>query len=477
MANTPNLDLENINVLLDTDSAYNQLVTEIIPKINSNNLKIDGLPNNFIPSSQKGVANGIATLGSDGIIPKGQLPIDSGSVQRVTDIIARDAITNLYDNKLVFVTDASADTTVTAGWAMYIYSTASLSWTKIVDAESLDLQLTWDNITNKPTAFPPDTHTHEQIQTNADNITNLQNNKVDKITGSRLVSETEITVFNDKYSKVEVDNKLSALETKIDWKEAVNTYADIATTYPTPIDGWTVNVKDTDYTYRYNGIEWIPISANVIPKATTSVDGLMSKEDKAQVEQNKTDILSAKTTLGSVAMTTTAQTVTGAINELDADIGNKSTLATTDKSNLVNAVNETKTLINTLDADVVAHKAESAYKHIKESGSNENGYYIKFDDGTQICYKDFDGELGVSDIPNTVWTFPASFTVDARRIAGYTSGALILSDTGAMLFAIRPTETMFAAIDGISARVSVKVSTVEANRKVSYRSFAIGRWK
>ncbi len=329
MANTPNLDLENVNVLLDTDSAYNQLVTEIIPKINSNNLKIDGLPNNFIPSSQKGVANGIATLGNDGIIPKAQLPTDSGSVERVADITARDAITNLYDNKLVFVIDASDDTTVTAGWAMYIYSTASLSWTKIVDAESLDLQLTWDNITNKPTAFPPDTHTHEQIQTNADNITNLQNNKVDKITGSRLVSETEITVFNDKYSKVEVDNKLSALETKIDWKEAVSTYADIATTYPTPIDGWTVNVKDTDYTYRYNGTEWIPISANVIPKATTSVDGLMSKEDKAQVEQNKTDILNVKT-----------------------DIGDKTTLTTDVKTNLVGAINEHEEHINSLEAKV-----------------------------------------------------------------------------------------------------------------------------
>ena len=39
MANTPNLDLENVNVLLDTEYAYNQLVSEIIAKINNNNLK------------------------------------------------------------------------------------------------------------------------------------------------------------------------------------------------------------------------------------------------------------------------------------------------------------------------------------------------------------------------------------------------------------------------------------------------------
>ncbi|WP_320967328.1 hypothetical protein [Hungatella sp.] len=87
--------------------------------------------------------------------------------------------------------------------------------------------------------------------------------------------------WDDKYSRNEVDNKFSALETAIDWKEAVDTFSDIAAVYPNPEDGWTVNVKDTDYTYRWNGTVWIAISANAIPKATHSVDGLLSKEDKA----------------------------------------------------------------------------------------------------------------------------------------------------------------------------------------------------
>ena len=86
--------------------------------------------------------------------------------------------------------------------------------------------------------------------------------------------------WDDKYTRNEVDNKFSALETAIDWKEAVATFADLATTYPQPDDGWAVNVKDTDYTYRWSGTAWIAISANAIPKATQSVDGLLSKEDK-----------------------------------------------------------------------------------------------------------------------------------------------------------------------------------------------------
>ena len=87
--------------------------------------------------------------------------------------------------------------------------------------------------------------------------------------------------WDDKYTRNEVDNKFSALETAIDWKEAVNTYSDLEKVYPKPDDGWTVNVKDTDYTYRWNGTKWIAISANAIPKATQGVDGLLGKDDKA----------------------------------------------------------------------------------------------------------------------------------------------------------------------------------------------------
>ena len=90
--------------------------------------------------------------------------------------------------------------------------------------------------------------------------------------------------WNDKYTKNEIDNKFSTLENNIDWKESVATFADIAKTYPNPEDGWTVNVKDTDYSYRYSGSKWVAISANAIPKATQSVDGLLSKEDKTNYD-------------------------------------------------------------------------------------------------------------------------------------------------------------------------------------------------
>lgn len=124
--------------------------------------------------------------------------------------------------------------------------------------------------------------------------------------------------WNDKYTKNEIDNKFSALENNIDWKEAVATFADITKTYPNPEDGWTVNVKDTDYTYRYNGSKWVAVSANAIPKATQSVDGLLSKEDKVSYDDanSKKHTHSNKTTLDKIVsdpLLLTGGTMTGRI--------------------------------------------------------------------------------------------------------------------------------------------------------------------
>lgn len=121
--------------------------------------------------------------------------------------------------------------------------------------------------------------------TNAENT--LINNLTSESTRAKSAENTltstinaNTPIWNDKYTKNEVDNKISQVVSNMDWKESVATYADIATTYPNPQDGWTVNVKDTDITYRYSGTSWIPISANSIPLASSSVDGKMSKQDK-----------------------------------------------------------------------------------------------------------------------------------------------------------------------------------------------------
>lgn len=89
-----------------------------------------------------------------------------GAVEIVADIAARDALT-LTANAQVMVLDASADATVSSGAATYIYRHSDTSFTKISEAEGLDVVLQWANIQGGPTSTAAqidsavsDSHTH-----------------------------------------------------------------------------------------------------------------------------------------------------------------------------------------------------------------------------------------------------------------------------------------------------------------------------
>ena len=147
--------------------------------------------------------------------------------------------------------------------------------------------------------------------------------KIDRVVLSKSVRDD----IDSKATKTELsnavgdlENQISAVVSNMDWKESVATYADLATEYPTPVDGWTVNVKDTDITYRYSGTAWIEISANSIPLATSEVDGKMSKEDKvkldtiaegAQVNLTATEMLTALMTVDTNESGLNANTLQG----------------------------------------------------------------------------------------------------------------------------------------------------------------------
>lgn len=117
------------------------------------------------------------------------------------------------------------------------------------------------------------------IESNANNYVHPNNES------TRHVTDEQIAGWGDKYTKIEIDNKLNELSMGLDWKESVETFDDIITAYPNPKDGWTVNVNDMDITYRYTGAAWTPISANAIPLASQYADGKMSKEDKVILDK------------------------------------------------------------------------------------------------------------------------------------------------------------------------------------------------
>lgn len=72
-------------------------------------------------------------------------------IKIVSTIAARNAL-NLTSNSLCLVLDATADSTVSAGAALYIYDAAGLEWSKVAEYEAMDVQLLWSSIQGKPTS-------------------------------------------------------------------------------------------------------------------------------------------------------------------------------------------------------------------------------------------------------------------------------------------------------------------------------------
>ncbi len=102
--------------------------------------------------SEKGIANGYASLDSSGTVPVSQLPSMGQESIVVATITDRDNLTDLFSGLRAHVLDATADTSVASGAAGYIYDGSV--WQKIYEEESLDLVIDWDLITNKPSQYP-----------------------------------------------------------------------------------------------------------------------------------------------------------------------------------------------------------------------------------------------------------------------------------------------------------------------------------
>lgn len=86
----------------------------------------------------------------------------------------------------------------------------------------------------------------------------------DPTTGTNIVDH-----INYQYSLI------SAVSTSRTWKSPVVNFADLATTYPTPMIGWTALVSSENSIYTYDGSVWIKTGGN-IPALSSTVSGIVS---------------------------------------------------------------------------------------------------------------------------------------------------------------------------------------------------------
>lgn len=139
----------------------------------------------------KGLANGYASLDGEGKVPLTQLPDLGSKAVIVDDIDARDAITPLEEGIRAFVLDASADPTVNAGAAEYIYHNDV--WVKILEIESMDIAIsTIPGLSDALASKSPTDHTHTELHTHTNKADVLDLFAVEEGTGTLLFDGSPI---------------------------------------------------------------------------------------------------------------------------------------------------------------------------------------------------------------------------------------------------------------------------------------------
>lgn len=264
-------------------------------------------------------------------------------------------------------------------------------------------------------------------------ITESINNEINRAQTTennlQAMLDTNKPIWDDKYTKNEVDNKFSSFETAIDWKETVDTYADLTTKYPSPEDGWTVNVKDTDYTYRWSGSEWIAISANAIPKATQAVDGLLSKEDKTLYDDanSKKHTHSNKSIIDTITQTLTDKwnEVTNKVDKVDGKGLSANDYTTTEKNKLSGIASGAE--VNVQSDWNVTDTASDAYIKNKPSSLPASDVYDWAKAATKPSYTPTEvGVIGTTPTSGQVPVFEGM--TGKMKSSGYTIGASVPSD-------------------------------------------------
>lgn len=248
----------------------------------------------FVPedSANKGKPNGYASLNDEGKLDPSQLPKEA--IIDAFEVASEEAMLGLTAQKGDFCvrTDehktyilASTDPSVKENW---IYLQSEIAPVASVNGQVGTVTITTENIHAVNTSeVTTDAQANKILKLNDDAKLPASITGDAATVGGKSVNDNKndtTSLWTAGKVDTEIKNAVAGVITSLDWKASVESYDDIAIAYPEPKDGWTVNVKDTDITYRYSGEAWIKISANAIPTASAIVDGKMSKEDKTKLD-------------------------------------------------------------------------------------------------------------------------------------------------------------------------------------------------
>lgn len=158
-------------------------------------------------------------------------------------------------------------------------------------------------------------------QAAADSAQETANNVVDDLTAHKTSADHD----SRYYTQDEVDNKIADIEFSKQYKDSVETVADLTTTYPDAEAGWVALVREEGMLYIYNGTEWVEFATNV-SIVTEENDGLMTSAMLAQLNKaTNTDIPTLSDRIDSEAETREdeIQSVQDQLSQQQTDIDGK----------------------------------------------------------------------------------------------------------------------------------------------------------
>lgn len=287
-----------------------------------------------IQSSEKGAANGVATLNASGKLASGQIPaIAITETTVVADIAARDALPigaadgQIQEGDVVVVTDASADVSVTSGGASYIYDGAAYQrlltpdsavqsvngQTGVVSLDSDDIAEGSTNLYYSEARFDTSLSSKDtdDLSEGAGNLYYTQARFDSAFTAKSTTDLSEGT--NLYYTQARFDTAFGAKSTDDLSEGATNKYysstlfdADLATKSTTDLSEGT-NLYFTDTRAKtaavsdeaYNATSWDGVT-DVAPSKNAVRDELETKADASDVATNSADIATLQSDSGKV---------------------------------------------------------------------------------------------------------------------------------------------------------------------------------
>lgn len=213
-----------------------------------------------------------ADLDSNGLVLLSQLPSQVKEMRVVGTIAERDAITDKFENLRVYVKDASADSTVSSGGADYLYDGSS--WIKTSETESLDLVLSWDNVSGKPTKFTPLEHTHSKDEVSLSNVDNTADLDKPISTATQSALDTKPTMTDGKISKDVIPDDINCIWDNVTSKPTEFAPSAHASTHAASgIDPISLSdigaASQTDFETLQNKVDNLSITNFILTDATT----------------------------------------------------------------------------------------------------------------------------------------------------------------------------------------------------------------